>query len=134
MVRLPLAGIDHIGIASASGASWLSDAVEEEPLRGKVMPSGVAVAHFGPEGQLELVWPDRPGCPIDRFLERRGPGLHHLALRIDGRLDELVETLHSEGIRTAGQIETSSDGRSSVFLHPSTTGGLLIELVEGARE
>jgi hypothetical protein len=133
MPLLPIVSLEHVGIASRSSRTWLTDAVTEEPLQGIVMPSGVTVASFGPEGALELLWPDRAGSPIDRFLERRGPGLHHLSLRVDTPLAALVETLAKAGIETAGTIERSAGGRPSVFLHPSCTGGVLIELVEGAR-
>ena len=132
MALLPIVTLEHVGIASASSRSWLSDAVTEEPLEGTVMPSGVTVAHFGPGGVLELLWPGPAGSPIDRFLERRGPGVHHLSFRVDTPLATLVETLAAIGVRTAGAIEPSADGRPSVFLHPSCTGGVLIELVEGA--
>ena len=133
MALLPIVSLEHVGIATTSSQSWLSDAVNDEPLQGKVMPSGVAVAHFGPGEQLEMLWPGRVGSPIDKFLERRGPGLHHLSLRVDVPLAALVETLKGTGVGTTGAIERSADGRSSVFLHPSGTGGVLIELVEGAR-
>jgi len=131
MVLLPIVSIDHVGIASRSEQSPLADAVTGELLRGTRMPSGVTVAHFGPGDVLELVWPGPTGSPIDKFLERRGPGLHHLALRVDDSLAELVETLKAAGLEATGRIEKSADGRSSVFLHPSGTGGVLIELVEG---
>jgi hypothetical protein len=133
MALVPAVSLEHVGIASASPRSWLSDAVSAAPLVGKVMPSGVAVAHFGPGDQLELLWPGRAGSPIDRFLERRGPGLHHISLRVDVALAGLVEQLAQAGVGTTGPVERSADGRLSVFLHPSHTGGVLVELVEGPR-
>ena len=133
MALLPVVSLEHVGIASRSSRSWLADAVAGEPLHGTVMPSGVAVAHFGPADQLELLWPHREGSPIDRFLERRGPGLHHVSLRVDVPLAGLVETLKGSGVDTTGAIERSADGRLSVFLHPSCTDGVLVELVEGPR-
>jgi catechol 2,3-dioxygenase-like lactoylglutathione lyase family enzyme len=95
------------------------------------MPSGVAVGRTGADHRVELVLPANPPTPIDRFLERRGPGLHHLGLRVDDLLATVLERLAAEGVEAIGEIAPSSDGRPSVFLHPSTTGGLLIELVEG---
>ena len=97
------------------------------------MPSGVAVGRFGPCHMLELVAPASAGSPVERFLERRGPGLHHLALRVDEPLAEVVARLGELGIEAVGAVEPSSDGRPSIFLHPSTTGGVLVELVEGPR-
>lgn len=77
--------------------------------------------------------PARAGSPVERFLERRGPGLHHIALRVDEPLPDALERLRAEGIEAVGEIETSSDGRPCVFLHPSSTGGVLVELVAGPR-
>jgi hypothetical protein len=77
--------------------------------------------------------PSRSGSPVDRFLEKRGPGLHHLALQVSLPLETVIEQLEAAGVTTLGAIQPSSDGRPSVFLHPSTTGGVLIELVAGHR-
>jgi hypothetical protein len=131
MALLPAVSLEHIGIASRTPGTPLTDALGGQTLCGKLMPSGVTVAHFGPSDQLELLWPGQSGSPIDTFLDRRGPGLHHMALRVDVPLVPLVETLLSIGIRTTGPIEPAADGRLSVFLHPSSMGGVLVELVEG---
>jgi methylmalonyl-CoA/ethylmalonyl-CoA epimerase len=126
------ATFDHVGIAAAADGARIA-----ELLRGPKgltqMPSGVSVGRFGADERLELVIPTRAGSPIDGFLERRGPGLHHLALQVDVPLETVVEQLAAAGVTTVGGMEPSSDGRPSVFLHPSTTGGVLIELVEGPR-
>jgi catechol 2,3-dioxygenase-like lactoylglutathione lyase family enzyme len=133
MRALPALEVDHVGIAVESAAG--------HPLLGALgdgvvlteMPSGVAVGRFGPCHMLELVAPAREGSPVERFLELRGPGLHHLALRVDEPLAEVIARLGELGIEAVGEVESSSDGRPSIFLHPSTTGGVLVELVEGPR-
>jgi methylmalonyl-CoA epimerase len=124
--------VDHVGIAASTPDSPLTDLFGPT---GPVieMPSGVGVCRFGPNDTLELVVPVRPGSPIERFLERRGPGLHHIALRVDEPLADAVERLESAGFHVIGEVELSADGRPSLFLHPSGTGGVLIELVEGPR-
>ena len=127
------AKLDHVGIAAESAELPLADLLGGEVSHVKRMPSGVAVGRFGPELALELVVPGGTETPIDRFLERRGPGLHHIALRVDEPLDGLLPRLRAEGIDIVGEIEPSSDGRPSLFLHPSSTGGVLVELVEGER-
>ncbi len=132
MSRLPFSEIDHVGIAVASPESPLAELIGR-PAAMTEMPSGVAVGRFGPGARLELVTPSRAGSPIERFLERRGPGLHHIALRVDEPLADVLERLAADGIDPVGAIEPGSDGRPSVFLHPSGTGGVLIELVEGPR-
>lgn len=123
--------LDHVGIAARSFHEALSSLCGPLDGQRKEMPSGVSLIRFGPQRQLELVWPMHPGTPIDRFLERRGPGLHHLAFRVARPLLELSPELERLGIQPTGEIEPSSDGRPSVFLNPSALGGVLIELVEG---
>lgn len=119
--------LDHVGIATPSPAAHpLVRALGISTPRGLEMPSGVAVARFGPADALELVWPARTGTPIDGFLEKRGPGLHHVALAVRGTLSDV----DLGGLEPIGEIEPSSDGRPSLFLHPSTTRGVLVELVE----
>jgi hypothetical protein len=127
---LESARFDHVGVAVASADARLAELLGE-PEHLTRMPSGVSVGRVGADRAIELVVATAPPTPIDGFLERRGPGLHHLGLRVDEPLAELVERLVAEGIQPIGGIEPSSDGRPSVFLHPSTTGGVLIEVVEG---
>jgi len=126
------APLDHVGVAAPTHdlrfATLLGNHGET-----RVMPSGVEIARFGFDERFELVVPGRPGTPVDRFLERRGSGLHHVALAIYEPLATVVDRLRAAGIETAGPIEPSSDARPSVFLHPSSTGGFLVELVEGER-
>jgi methylmalonyl-CoA epimerase len=133
MGPLPALELDHVGIAAESASGHpLLEALGENVLMTE-MRSGVAVGRFGPSERLELVEPVRPGSPVERFLERRGPGLHHVAFRVDEPLAGVIARLRDHGIEPAGEIEPSSDGRPSVFLHPSGTGGVLVELVEGSR-
>ena len=93
----------------------------------------VAISRFGPDARVELVTPARPGSPIEGFLAQRGPGLHHVAFQVDEPLASVLEQLAEDGIEAVGEIVPSSDGRPSVFLHPRTTGGILVELVQGPR-
>lgn len=131
---LPAAAVDHVGMATLSPHGFpLADALGAAIVEGRRMRSGVIVARFGPAEVLELIWPGGSNTPIDGFLERRGPGLHHLAIRVDDPLADVVATLRGRRIETAGAIERASDGRPSVFLHPTTMGGVLVELVEGPR-
>lgn len=131
MSALESATFDHVGIAVESADTRVA-AVLGTPDRMTTMPSGVAVGRIGAARTFELVVAVVPPTPIDRFLEQRGPGLHHIGLRVDEPLAALLGQLEAEGIASIGPIQPSSDGRPSVFLDPSTTGGILIELVEGA--
>jgi hypothetical protein len=127
---LPATALDHVGIAVDSVDTPMA-ALLGSPAALVEMPSGVAVGRFGPGSAVELVTVARPGNPVERFLKRRGPGLHHIGLRVDRPLTELVPELEASGFEVIGEIAPSSDGRPSLFLHPSTTGGVLVELVEG---
>ncbi len=127
------ARLDHVGIAAERADLPLAALLADPAPPLKEMPSGVAIARFGERRALELVVPARSGTPIDRFLTKRGPGLHHIALLVQEPLDVLLVRLRTVGIQPAGAIEPSSDGRPSLFLHPGSTGGVLVELVEGER-
>ena len=132
---VPAVALDHVGIAGPDPDSPLAALLDGDAVSatGRAMPSGVTVARFGPGDSLELVWPGRPGTPVDGFLDRRGPGLHHVALRVDESLEELRERLLAAGVGVIGDVDVSSDGRRCLFLHPRSTGGVLVELVEGPR-
>jgi hypothetical protein len=131
---VPARAVDHVGIAAPDPGSPLARLLGCDPsAAGKPMPSGVTVGRFGPGGSLELVWPGRPGTPVDGFLARRGPGLHHVALRVEVGLERLAGELRAGGVELVGGVDVSSDGRPCLFLHPRSTGGVLVELVEGER-
>ena len=99
------------------------------------MPSGVAVGRFGPGTAPGAgLGRAREDSPVDRFLERRGPGLHHVALAGRRRRSRSC----ARGSRRAGcaligaRSSRASDGRPSLFLHPCATGGVLVERRRGA--
>src|SRR5262249_26318908 len=94
---------------------------------GRAMPTGVRVARVG---ALEIVAPERAGSPVERFLATRGSGLHHVALAVEAPLEEVRARRAAAGVETVGVIEPGSDGRRTLFLHPRTMGGVLVELVE----
>ena len=132
-VVLPVIALDHVGIAAYPDELSLAELIGGGTASPLEMPSGVSVGRFGPGAALELVTSTREGSPLERFLATRGPGLHHIALRVDEPLSQLLPRLEAAGLRVVGGIEPSSDGRPSFFLHPSSAGGVLVELVEGPR-
>jgi methylmalonyl-CoA epimerase len=132
-----LGRIDHIGVATEDldGAIALYEGTLGMPVahRETVESQGVeAVLLDVGEGHVELLRPLGPETPVGKYLERKGPGLHHVAYAVDdiegvlGRLtDAGVELIDSEprvGIR---------DSRVA-FVHPRSTGGVLTEIVEPA--
>ncbi|MCI0434888.1 MAG: methylmalonyl-CoA epimerase [Gemmatimonadetes bacterium] len=80
--------------------------------------------------RLELLQPTHPDSPVGRFLERRGPGLHHIAYRVPD-LEAALRRLAEAGIRLIDrQPRRGAHDRRIAFVHPESTGGVLVELVE----
>lgn len=80
--------------------------------------------------RIELLCPTQPNSPVGKFLARRGPGLHHLALST-GHLEQALADLASRGARLIDTAPRPGFGGHRVaFVHPSWSGGVLIELVE----
>jgi methylmalonyl-CoA/ethylmalonyl-CoA epimerase len=83
---------------------------------------------------LQLVQATRPDSPVGRFIERRGPGLHHLGLAVRS-LGEALDHLRSEGIALIDEEPRPGGGGHLVaFVHPRSTGGILVELIEDPAE
>jgi methylmalonyl-CoA epimerase len=80
--------------------------------------------------QLELLASTRPGSDIDDFIQRHGPGLHHLAFQVDDVARSLAD-LKEKGIPLADEIpRRGGRGNRIAFLHPESTAGVLVELCE----
>ncbi|MEO8083609.1 MAG: methylmalonyl-CoA epimerase [Ardenticatenales bacterium] len=94
---------------------------------------GVAVT-FLPigEGAIELVEPTDDSSGIARYLAARGAGMHHVCLEVED-LDAAVAHLKAEGVRlTSDAPVTNASGRRLIFVHPASTGGVLVELYAAA--
>ena len=126
--------IDHLGVAVKSLAVARAfyenlglavvgeETVEGEQVRLAMVPVG--------ESRIELLEATSPESPIARFIARRGEGLHHVALRVHD-LAATVERLKSSGTRLiSDDIKVGAGGHLYVFVHPSSTGGVLLELCE----
>jgi methylmalonyl-CoA epimerase len=131
-----MSAIDHLGIAVKS----LADAKQfYEKLGLKPMPEETVAAEqvrlsMVPVGEsrIELLEPTSPESPIAKFLAKRGEGLHHVALHVDD-LSATVERLKANGTRLiSDEIKVGAGGHMYVFVHPSSAGGVLLELVEDA--
>ena len=101
-----------------------TEEVEDQKVR-------VAVFRLG-ESRIELLEASSPDSPIARFIGKRGPGIHHLTFAVEnlqGKLDDL----HEHGLRLIDRnLRTGAGGESIAFLHPSSTAGILIELLEAS--
>lgn len=123
--------LDHAAIAVRSFdeaiplLEQLSGAVATRPER--VESQGVEVCFVG---NVELIRPLDPGSGVARFIDRRGPALHHVAYRV-GDLESAMEVLTAQGFRFTSEAPmTGARGHRIAFMHPHTTGGVLVELVE----
>lgn len=129
--------VDHVGIAVRSLESalplWSAVLGEEAAGREEVPGEGVRVAFFGEgSGRVELLEPTGPDTPVGRFLERRGPGIHHLCVGV-ADLEAAVRRARDAGAELLPPgIRSGAGGRRVAFLHPGSTGGVLLELSERA--
>jgi len=133
--RIGLGGLrlDHLGIAVRSIAAAKGfyeglgarvtheETVEHEQVRTAMMPVG--------ESRIELLEAMAEDSVIGRFVAKRGEGLHHIALKVD-RVDERFEEMKRSGVRLASdQVRVGAGGHRYFFVHPASTGGVLVELV-----
>jgi methylmalonyl-CoA/ethylmalonyl-CoA epimerase len=133
--KTPLLGLDHVAIAVEKIEPALAvycgifgwtnegiEVVEEQQAR-------VARLVNGPH-TLELVEPSGPGSTVRKFLDKRGPGLHHLCFEVKG-LEALLAALSAAGVRLIdAKPRAGAAGRRIAFVHPASCGGVLIELSE----
>jgi len=126
--------IDHLGIAvkSLNAAKAIyetlglnispEETVEHEQVRVVMVPVG--------EARLELLEATSEDSVIAKFIAKRGEGLHHVCLKVSD-LPASVERLKRDGVRLVSEeIKTGAGGHRYVFIHPASTGGVLLELVE----
>ena len=82
------------------------------------------------ESLVELLEADDALSPIAKFLEKRGPGLHHICFAVDD-IDATLERCHKAGIRLIDSApRVGAEGKRIAFLHPASTAGVLVELSE----
>jgi len=126
--------IDHLGIAVKSLAAAKGiyeklglnvspeEVVEQEKVRLVMVPVG--------ESRLELLEATSEDSTIAKFIVKRGEGLHHVCMRVPD-LPAAVEKLKKDGVRLVSEeIKVGAGGHRYVFVHPSSAGGVLLELVE----
>ena len=127
--------IDHLGIAVKSLASAKGiyerlgltispeETVEHEQVRLVMVPVG--------ESRLELLEATSENSAIAKFIAKRGEGLHHVCLKVPD-LTAAVARLKADGVRLVSEeIRTGAGGHQYIFVHPASTGGVLLELVQG---
>ncbi|HUZ93744.1 MAG TPA: methylmalonyl Co-A mutase-associated GTPase MeaB [Edaphobacter sp.] len=128
--------LDHLGVAVKSMDAARSfyealglavshvETVEHEKVRTAMLPLG--------ESRIELLEATEEDSVIGRFIAKRGEGLHHVAIRVDG-VDAMFERLRSQGVRLASdEVRVGAGGHRYFFVHPASTGGVLVEIVGDA--
>lgn len=133
------ATIDHIGIAVGNlsdSLAFFRDALGLELDDPEEVGSERVRAHFvftddGPDGAtLELLEATAEDSPIAKYVAKRGPGMHHIALGVDDIVAALAE-LKARGVRLIDETpRPGAHGTIIAFIHPSSTDGVLVELVE----
>ncbi len=127
--------IDHLGIAVKNLEESLKfyhellglplkgiEEVESQKVRVAFLPVG--------ESKFELLEPTDPESPIAKFIDKRGTGVHHVALKVTN-LEEEIERLKAAGVRFIGEKPTiGAGGAKIIFAHPKSTNGVLLELCE----
>lgn len=127
--------VDHIGIAVSNLDEVLklytdtfglelqgTEVVEEQKVKVAFLPIG--------DTEIELLESTDPEGPIARFIEKRGQGIQHIALKVDD-IDEALDAMRAKGIRLIDEKPRYGAGGARIaFLHPKATGGVLIELCE----
>ena len=124
--------IDHVAIAvndveesakvyqEALGVSSVEfETVETEGVK-------IAIIHLE-NGRIELMQPTNDSSPIKKFLDKKGPGLHHMALETDN-IESEVSRMEGCGIQFLGKIRPGSAGTKVTFIHPKSLSGVLAEL------
>jgi methylmalonyl-CoA/ethylmalonyl-CoA epimerase len=132
------ATLDHVGIAISSldaALRFYRDALGLDIEMPEEVASQRVRAHFIATGEsmLELLEPTADDSPIGKFLVKKGPGLHHIALRVDDIRAALAE-LQSRGVRLIDrEPRPGAHGSLVAFIHPASAHGVLVELKQTER-
>lgn len=133
------ATIDHIGIAVSNldeALAFYRDALGLEIEAPEDVPSQRVRVHFarmgdaGPGAKLEFLEATSDDSPIAKYVAKRGPGIHHITLRVDDIAAALAR-LKSRGVRLVDEVpRPGAHGSLVAFIHPSSAHGVLVELVQ----
>ncbi len=132
--------IDHLGIAVTDPEQALAvfaDALGLKLEETEEIPSQKLRSYHLRVGEsnLELLHPTDPASPVAKFLEKKGPGIHHLALEVDD-IGAARDRLVARGLKPLTEEPfVGAGGKQVLFFHPKTTGGVLLEICQsGAPE
>ncbi|HET9725467.1 MAG TPA: methylmalonyl-CoA epimerase [Gemmatimonadales bacterium] len=125
--------IAHVGVAVTdldAALAFYRDVLGLEPHPPEQADGATIVSLPFGESEVELLAPVRTDSPIAKFLERRGPGIHHICYRVPD-LDAALASCRAAGYRLVDEVpRTGVGGRRIAFVHPKATAGILLELTE----
>jgi methylmalonyl-CoA/ethylmalonyl-CoA epimerase len=133
------ATLDHIGIAVGDVAQALAFYRDELGLHVEApedVPSQRVRTHFIPVGEatIELLEATSPDSPIAKYVEKRGPGIHHVALRVDD-IHAALAHLKARQVRLIdAEPRVGAEGALIAFVHPASTHGVLVELKQARKD
>ena len=133
-----ITGLSHVSIAVPSIEAASKRLKEVYGLEAGAVrvneQQGVRLAYVElPNARIELMEPARPDSPISGFLAKRGGGIHHLAWKVDD-VAAAIAALRAKGIRMIDEApRPGAHGTRIAFVHPKSTGGVLMELVQEPR-
>lgn len=127
--------IDHIAVVTPelnTALTFWRDALGMEVSHIEDVPAEKSQVAFLPTGgsEIELVRPTTDDSGLAKYLEKRGPGMHHVCLQVDDIAGMLAQ-LKARGVQLINDLpQTGSGGKQYAFIHPKSTGGVLVELYQ----
>ncbi len=128
-------GLDHIGIAVKSIDAQLRlykdliglefegiEEIAEQKVKAAILDTG--------DAKIELIEPTTDDSPISKFLDKKGDGLHHIAIAVEN-IESVIENLMASGVRMIDEKpRIGAHNKKIAFIHPKATGGILVEICE----
>lgn len=125
--------IAHVGVAVPdieAALAFYRDVLGLVPHPAKTADGATIVSLSLGESEVELLTSRDPASPVAKFLQRRGPGIHHICYRVPD-LDQALEACRAGGYRLVDEVpRIGAGGRRIAFVHPEATAGILLELTE----
>lgn len=127
--------INHVAIVvedMETSLTFWRDALGLELHELRDVPAEMSKVAFMPlaGSEIELVQPTSDDSGIAKYLAKRGPGMHHVCLEVDD-IDGMMQTLKAKGIALINEeARVAADGKKYAFIHPKSTGGVLVELYQ----
>ena len=132
---MKILGIEHIGIAvgnmEKNAPFWKLVLNNNDPITEEIIDQKVVTEIFDTgQGKIELLEATSQDSAIGKFIEKRGPGIHHICLQVEN-IKQAIEELIESGVELIDKIpRIGAEGYLIAFIHPRSTGGVLVELAE----